>query len=150
MPVKFFTAIHKHFTFGSHIFSFTSMTTCAFLVGYMCNVHMYYAFGNHIYSLFGRHILSTVFISIILGHISHMYNVHEVLSWQPQILHISRPYLFPHIYDPFSIPCLAVIFGFLELDTRFLLQFIIILIWEPYFPLISLCYGNVMHYNSTM
>ena len=39
-----------------------------------------------------------------------MYNVHEVLSWQPQTFYICKPCLFFHIYDPLSIPCLEVIF----------------------------------------
>ena len=38
----------------------------------------------------------------------HLYNAHEALSSQPQIVYISRPCLFLHIYDPFSSPCLAV------------------------------------------
>ena len=37
-------------------------------------------------------------------------NAHKVFSWQPQILYIFKPYLFLHIYDLFSIPCLAVMF----------------------------------------
>ena len=31
---------------------------------------------------------------------------------QPQVFYICNPYLFLHIYDPFGILCLAVLFGF--------------------------------------
>ena len=57
---------------------------------------------------------------------THIYNAHEVLSWEPQILYICKPYFFFHIYDPLSIPCLAVIFLFifLQMPIKFLLQFI--------------------------
>ena len=40
-----------------------------------------------------------------------MYDTHEDLSWQPQIFYICKPYLFLDIYDPWSIPSLAVLFN---------------------------------------
>ena len=39
-------------------------------------------------------------------------NAHEILHWQLQIFYICKPHLFLHIYDSFSIPCLAVIIFF--------------------------------------
>ena len=39
-------------------------------------------------------------------------NALEVLSKQCEIFYICKPYLFFHIYDPLSIPCLAVTFEF--------------------------------------
>ena len=42
----------------------------------------------------------------------HIHNAHEVLSRQPQIFYICKPHFLLHIYDPLSIPCLAVIFVF--------------------------------------
>ena len=44
--------------------------------------------------------------------------------WQPQIFYICKPYLFFHIYDTARISCLAVMFVFLQMSTKFLLQFI--------------------------
>ena len=66
-------------------------------------------------SFFDRHISFTLFMpkSFEIVH-TCVYNqnneAHEALSWQHQIFDICKLYLFPHIYDPFSIPCLAVIY----------------------------------------
>ena len=50
-------------------------------------------------------------------------NAHEVLSWQPQIFYIYKPYLFFHFYDPYSVPSLTVIFAFPAIACKFLPQF---------------------------
>ena len=44
------------------------------------------------------------------GNCTHMYNVHEVLSWQSEIFSTCKPYFFHHIYHLFSIPFLQGIF----------------------------------------
>ena len=85
------------------------------------NMHVNYAFGSifilyHqwtlLYSLFCRHILFSVFMPITLDTVYNMYNAHELLSWKPQIFYIYKPYLFFDIYNPSSVPCLAVLFLF--------------------------------------
>ena len=70
------------------------------------------------YSLFGTHILFPVFMSITLETV-HVYNSHELSTWQPQIFYICKPYLFFHFYDPLWIPCLADIFLFPSLWRTF-------------------------------
>ena len=87
-----FSAIHKNFTFGNHIGSFTSMTTYVFLV-----------WPTHLLSLF-----MPINFEIVCTYVSKNTTVHEVLSWQPQIFYICKQYLYLHIYDPPCMPCLAV------------------------------------------
>ena len=43
---------------------------------------------------------------------THVYNSHKVLSLQPTISYICKWHFFFHIYDPLSMPCLAVTFVF--------------------------------------
>ena len=83
------------------------------------NMHSSHAFGNHIYSLlpmtmYALLIWQTSFVFCIhdnnFGYCTHVYNAHEVLSWQPQMSSICKPYLIFHIYDSLRIPCLEVIF----------------------------------------
>ena len=71
------------------------------------------------YSLFGRHILFSVLMPITLDTVKMCFNAYEVLCWQPQIFYICKPYFFFHMYDPFSIPCLAVKFNFLQVPMNF-------------------------------
>ena len=75
------------------------------------NMHMHYVFGDHIYSL---SITTYIFLAwwtyFFCIYTKNIGNASEVLSWQPQIFYIYKPYLFFQIYDPLSIPCLAVIF----------------------------------------
>ena len=66
------------------------------------------------YSLFDRHILFSVFMPLTFETVHPCFNAHEMLSWQPHIFYIWKPYFFFHIYAPLSIPCLAVIFPFCE------------------------------------
>ena len=46
------------------------------------------------------------------GNCTHVYNAHEVLCQQPEIFYIYKPCLWFHIYDPLSIPSMAVIVVF--------------------------------------
>ena len=48
------------------------------------------------------------------------------VRWQPQIFYICQPYFLLHIYDPLSIPCLAVIFVFTVMKVS------LILVWQTY------------------
>ena len=64
------------------------------------------------YSLSGRHICLLYLWQLVWKLYTHVYNAHEVLSWQSQIFYICKTYIFFHIYDPWHIPCLPVIFVF--------------------------------------
>ena len=85
---EFFTAIHKYFTFGNHTLSFTFMTT-------------YVIFVWQTYSIF---IFMPVTFEFVHTCVSiQNTNAHEVLSDRPHVFIL-------HIYEPSSIPCLAIIF----------------------------------------
>ena len=76
-------------------FFFTSMTTYGFLIW-----QTYYFFL----------IYANIFWICPHPCINKNTNAPEVLHWQPQICDICKPHLFLQIYDPYSIPCLTVIF----------------------------------------
>ena len=87
------------------------------------NVHRYYAFDNHIYyfSCMTSYVLlvwQAYFCFLMYANnfwnCWHMY-LYKILmpicvKWQPEIFYIYKPYLFLHIYNPLTIPCLAIIF----------------------------------------
>ena len=113
----------KYYMFGSHIclvFFFLKIPM-NFLLQFKNISHLSAIFVlSHLwpltYSLFGRHISFSLFMQISFESVQawvHIQNAsaHEVLSWQPKVFYICTPYLSFHIYDPFSIPCLAIIFA---------------------------------------
>ena len=53
------------------------------------------------------------------GNCTHVYNAHDVISWQPHVLYICKPYLFCPIYYSWGIPCFTVIFVFANAYTVF-------------------------------
>ena len=79
----------------------------------ICTIHLATIFflyhqWPHMYSLFGKHTLFSVFMSIALETV-HMW-IMPMKCWQSQIFYICKPCFFFHICDTFSIPCLAFIF----------------------------------------
>ena len=96
LTMKFFTVIYKQFTCGGHISSFRYITTYGFLVW-----HFFLIYVNIFWNC--KHIV----------YIQNT-NAHKMLNWQPQILYTSKPYLFLHIYNPFSITFLSHICSFIS------------------------------------
>ena len=75
------------------------------------------------------HLWQTYFVFCIyannFGNCTHMYIMPmKCLISQSQIFYIYKPYVLFHIYDPLSIPCLAVIFVcfFWPMHINFLIQ----------------------------
>ena len=138
MPMKFSADILKYFTFVSNISPFTSMIPVAFLVWHMLlplkiPIQFLLKFINifHLPAIFVLlHLTTYVFLVWQTYFLLHIYgnifefvhtwvyiqkpNIHEVLCWQPQIYYICKPIFFLHIYDPISIPSLAVISVFVN------------------------------------
>ena len=89
MPYKDFTALYKYFTFGSHICSFTSVTSL------ICLVWQTYVF--FLISTNSFEIMHTCIYIVLLPTDNYM-TVTSIL--------ICQPYFFFHIYDHLHIPCL--------------------------------------------
>ena len=113
------TALLLYFTYRFHITAYISKISKQIGFELSSHMHMYYAFGNYIYcfssvTMYVFLVWQTYFVSITyvnyLGNCTHVYNAQHVLSWEPQLFYICRPHLFFHIYDPWSIPCLALKF----------------------------------------
>ena len=95
----------NYFTFVSHICSFTSMICLVLYIWQSC-------FFLQVFMTF---LLKFIKIYIKIVHTcAYIQNTtaHDVFSWEPKIFDIYKPYLFLHIYDPFSNPYLAVILFF--------------------------------------
>ena len=127
-----FGHIHKYFTFGNLISSFTYALIYVFMFhtphfffanAYtaLSDAHKYFTFGNYIcsfnlwplfYSLFSRLYLSFMPITFLHMCIYTQYYCLWSDNWQSQIFHIWQAYFFFCIYDHLNIPCLAVIFVF--------------------------------------
>ena len=86
-------AIHKHFTFGNHTCSFTSMTTYWFLTWQ---------------TYFFLSVMPIPFEIVYTCVYIQNTNAHEMLNWEPKILYISKPYLYftsmiPLVFDVWQL-----------------------------------------------
>ena len=67
---------------------------------------------------------------------TRVYNTCEVLSWQPKIFYICKPYFFFGFYNPLSIPSLVVFifffFFFLQTPRKFYCVTYTFHIWQTY------------------